>query len=414
MKILIIGNGGREHAITWKISQSPMVKKIFCIKGNGGTVDIAENIDLNTNEEILKFALENKIDLTIVGPENPLCEGIVDLFRENGLKIFGPDKKSAELENSKEFTKEFLYRNNIPTAKYHSFTDYKEALKGLDEYNYPMVIKADGLCKGKGVLICENREEAEAGLKEILLDRVFGSEGDKVVLEEFLDGFEASLICLVSQNNIVPLEVAKDYKKISEGDLGKNTGGVGCISPNPLLSKTDEEKLITIAKDIQKALEKERLAYNGVLFIGYIITEDGPKVLEFNVRFGDPETEVILPRLESDLVEIFLKTIDNEIKDEDLIWSKDICMTTVLCSGGYPDDYETDKEIIGLDNLDENIVVFHNGTKLENGKTLTNGGRVLSITAMSNSLEEARTKVYENIEKIDFEKMYFRKDIGEF
>ena len=249
-------------------------------------------------------------------------------------------------------------------------------------------------------------------LEEIFLDQIFGSEGSKVVIEEFLEGYEASLICLVSKNNIVPLEIAKDYKKIGEGDIGENTGGVGCICPNPLLSDERKKELVEISKEIQLALEKEELSYNGVLFIGYMITEEGVKILEFNVRFGDPETEVILPRLESDLVEIILKTIDDNIYEKDLKWSDKTCLTTVLCSKGYPDEYEVGKEIKGLNRVDEDIIVFHNGTKLVDDKTLTNGGRVLSVTSLENSLEEARKKVYENIEKIKFNGMYYRKDIG--
>ncbi|WP_100065672.1 phosphoribosylamine--glycine ligase [Miniphocaeibacter massiliensis] len=411
MKILIIGNGGREHAIAWKISQSTMVKKIYCVNGNGGTLEVAENIELKNNNEILNFALDKKIDLTIVGPENPLCEGIVDLFKENNLKIFGPEKKSAQLESSKEFTKEFLYRNKIPTAKYFSYTNIEEALNGIEEFNYPLVIKADGLCKGKGVFICENKKEAIEKLEDIFVNRIFGDEGNKVVVEEFLEGYEASLICLVSKNNIVPLEIAKDYKKIGEGDNGDNTGGVGCISPNPLLTKEIEKQLINISEDIQKALIKENLSYNGVLFIGFMIDKESPKVLEFNVRFGDPETEVILPRLKSDLVEIILKTIDNKIEKNDLDWSNKVCLTTVLCSGGYPEEYKTGMEIKGIENLDSDIIVFHNGTKRENEKLLTSGGRVLSVTALESKLEKARRKVYENIERIYYEGIYYRKDI---
>lgn len=412
MKILVIGNGGREHALIWKIAQSKLVDKIFSVTGNGGINKIAESVNLTNNFEILDFAKNNNIDLTIVGPENPLCEGLVDLFEENNLKIFGPNKKSAQLEGSKEFTKEFLIRNNIPTAKYFSYTDYNSALKGLDDFKYPLVIKADGLCKGKGVFICKDKDEAIRSLNKIFLDKIFGEEGNKIVIEEFLQGFEASLICLVSKNNIVPLEPAKDYKKIGEGDIGENTGGVGCISPNPLLDENTEKELNTIAKKIQKSLEKEDLAYNGILFIGFMITEEGAKVLEFNVRFGDPETEVILPRLKSDLVDVILKTMNNEISEDDLQWREEYCLTTVLCSGGYPDKYETNKEIVGLDKLDKDIIVFHNGTKLEKEVLLTNGGRVLSVTTLADSLEEARNIVYENIARIDFDGMYYRKDIG--
>ncbi len=414
MNILVIGSGGREHALVWKISKSSIVNKVYCSNGNGGTRNIAENVELKTIEEILEFAKNKKIDLTIVGPENPLCEGIVDLFEENNLKIFGPNKKSAQLEGSKEFTKDFLERNNIPTAKYNSCISFEEGISYLENFTYPLVIKADGLCKGKGVFICQNKKEAIKKLEDIFKKEIFGDEGKKVVIEEFLQGYEASLICLVSENNIVPLEVAKDYKQIGEGDTGENTGGVGCVSPNPLLSTEMEEKLKIVAKDIQKALEKEELNYNGVLFIGFMIDKENPKVLEFNVRFGDPETEVILPRLNSDLVEIILKTMNNEITEEDLDWSSKTCLTTVICSGGYPDNYKVGKEITGIENLDEDILLFHSGTKLENEKLLTSGGRVIAVTALEDNLEEVREEVYKNIEKIHFENMYYRKDIGKF
>lgn len=412
MKVLIIGNGGREHALAWKINESEQVNKIYMARGNGGTESFAENLDIDpTNiDELLKFAKENKIDLTVVGPEDPLCDGIVDAFRNNGLKIFGPNKECARFEKSKEFTKKFLEKYNIRTAKYKSFTNYDDAVSGLKEYEYPLVIKADGLCLGKGVSICENKEEAVDALSKIFKDRIFGNEGDTVVIEEFLTGEEASVLCLVSNNKLFPLERAKDHKQIFDGDKGPNTGGVGTYSPVAASEKL-EENLNKIYRQIEDGLNAENLKYSGILFIGFMIEKDVPKVLEFNVRFGDPETEVLMPRLDSDLFEILNKTIDGTLKEEDIKWKDEACLTVIMCSGGYPDSYEKGKVITGLEDVDSDIIVFHNGTKKEE-KLLTNGGRVLSVTSLAPALKEAREKAYKNVEKIKFDKAYYRKDIG--
>lgn len=415
MRILVIGSGGREHALCWKIKQSEKVSKIYCAPGNGGTREIAENIDIKVNEvdKLLAFALDNKIDMTIVGPEEPLVLGIVDKFEEAGLKIFGPDLECAQLEKSKDYAKIFMEKYHIPTAKYKTFVDYEDAVSGLDDFNYPLVIKADGLCLGKGVIICSDEIEAKAALKDILVHKVFGDEGNKVVIEEFLEGTEASLLCFVSNNNIIPMESAKDYKKIYENDLGPNTGGVGCYSPSPLFTPELQDKIKRdILEKISYGLKEEGLIYRGILFIGFMIVDDSPKVLEFNVRFGDPETEVIIPRLNSDIVDLFLKTIDGTLEEEDLIWNPNPCMTVVLTSEGYPSEYKKGFEISGVEKLDEFITPFHNGTSFENDKLLTGGGRVLSITYIAKDLEEARNKIYENIEKIKFSGMHYRKDIG--
>lgn len=415
MKILVIGSGGREHALCWKIAQSKMVDKIYCAPGNGGTREIAENIDIQANEidKLLDFALKNKIDLTVVGPEDPLVNGIVDIFEDNGLKIFGPNKSCAKLEGSKEFSKVFMEKYNIPTANYKSFTNYEDAIKGLDEFNFPLVIKADGLCLGKGVVICNTKEEAVNTLKEILLDKIFGNEGNKVVIEEFLNGIEASLLCFVTNGKIIPLESAKDYKKIYENDLGPNTGGVGCISPNPIFTS---ELVSQIKKDvldkISYGLQKEHLDFKGILFIGFMIENGVAKILEFNVRFGDPETQVLIPRMESDIVDLFLKTIDGTIEESDLKWSKDSCLTVVLTSKGYPGKYKKGFNIYGLKNLDKSIILFHNGTKFDDGRLLTNGGRVLSITALGKDLQSAGETIYNGIDNIQFEGVCYRKDIG--
>ncbi len=415
MKVLVIGSGGREHTLCWKIAQSKRVSKIFCAPGNGGTEEIAENIDINPNEidKLLNFALENSIDLTVVGPEDPLVDGIVNKFKENGLRIFGVDKNSAQLEGSKVFAKQFMEKHGIPTAKYRTYINLDEAINGLGEFDYPVVIKADGLCLGKGVIICQTKEEGIEALNHMMTEKVFGTAGDTIIIEEFLEGIEASLLCFVSNGEIIPMESAKDYKQIFDGDEGPNTGGVGCFSPNPLFNENLEKNIQEeILSKIETGFKDEGLDYNGILFIGLMITKDMPKVLEFNVRFGDPETEVLMPRLKSDIVEIFEKTIDGKLKKEDLVWADRKCVTVVATSGGYPGKYEKGEEIVGLDNLDDDIILFHNGTKRLDGRVYTNGGRVISITSLGDTLEEAKDRIYDNIDKIDFDGMYFRKDIG--
>lgn len=416
MKVLVIGSGGREHALCWKIAKGNKVSKVYCTPGNGGTLEVAENIDINVDEieKLRDFAIENHIDLTVVGPELPLVLGIVDKFQEKGLKIFGVNKKCAQLEGSKDFSKEFMEKYSIPTAKYKSYTKLDEAIEGLREFAYPLVIKADGLCAGKGVVICYSEAEAMGALKTILGEKVFGSEGEKVVIEEFLDGIEASLLCVVTKDKIIPMESAKDYKKIYEGDEGPNTGGVGCFSPSPLFSDKLNEKIHNnILKNIRIGLDKEDMDFRGILFIGLMIIDGEPKVLEFNVRFGDPETEVLIPRLQSDIVDIFEKTIDGTLEKSDLVWKDDQCVTVVLTSKGYPDNYEKGFNITGINELDKEIILFHNGTNKLDGALVTNGGRVLSVTALGNTIEEARDKIYSNINKISFNGMNYRKDIGE-
>lgn len=415
MKVLVIGSGGREHALCWKIAQSSLVDKIFCAPGNGGTKEIAENIDIKPDEieKLLDFAIEKSIDLTVVGPEDPLVKGLVDRFKEKDLRIFGVDKVCAQLEGSKVYAKEFMEKHNIPTAKYRRYTDIEEAINGLEEFNYPLVIKADGLCLGKGVVICESKEEAIDALNQMMKNKIFGSAGEIIIIEEFLKGIEASLLCFVSKGNIIPMESAKDYKQIFEKDEGPNTGGVGCFSPNTLFDEK-LEKIIQkeILSKIEKGFKEERLDFTGILFIGLMVDKEEPKVLEFNVRFGDPETEVLIPRLKSDIVDIFQKTIDGKLTREDLVWIDEKCMTVVATSKGYPGNYEKGKEIIGLKDVDKDIIIFHNGTIEKEGRVYTNGGRVISITTLGNSLEETREKIYKNISKISFNGMYFRKDIG--
>lgn len=411
MKVLVIGNGGREDAICKKISESNKCTELFCSKGNAGTLRYAENVELNSNEEIFEFSNDNNIDLVVVGPEAPLCEGIVDLFKESNIKVFGADKKSARLEGSKDFAKKFMKKYDVPTARYETIKSIEEGKKAIENFSYPIVIKADGLCAGKGVRICNTKEDVLDYFKELFEDKIFGKEGSTVVIEEFLRGKEASLLCFVSKGNLIPMESARDYKRIFDNDEGENTGGVGCYSPSELFNEELKLQIEKILEKISNGLKKENLEYSGVLFIGFMIDEDA-KVLEFNVRFGDPETEVVLPRMESDLLLAIEKSLDGSLEREDLKWKKEKCLTVILTSRGYPKNYEKGKEISGIDSVDKDIYVYHNNTKVNGSKILTDGGRVLSVTALGNSYDEIREKVYRNIEKISFETKQYRKDIG--
>lgn len=414
MKILVVGGGGREHAICWKLSKEANVDKIYCAPGNAGISNVAQCIDIQDSdiENLLNFAKENKIDLTIVGPEIPLVAGIVDKFEKEGLKIFGPNKKCAQLEGSKSFSKDFMIRHNLPTAKYKEYTDLDEAISEIDSFGYPVVIKADGLAAGKGVVIPENREDAITTLKEMMSDKKFGNAGDKIVVEEFLTGIETSILAFVDNDTIVPMVSSKDHKKVFEGETGLNTGGMGTFSPSEIytekLAKEVQEKIL------DKTLEgfkKDNLNYKGILFVGLMITEDGPKILEYNVRFGDPETQSVLFRLDTDLNKIISEILNNNLKNIEINYSKEEAICVMLTSGGYPENYEKGKVISGLENLDSDIVVFHSGTKFDNENIVTNGGRVIGITAKGKTVKEAAQKVYENIKKINFEKMHYRKDI---
>lgn len=411
MKILVIGNGGREDAICKKISESNRCTELFCSKGNAGTLRYAKNVELNSNEEIFEFSKNNNIDLVVVGPEAPLCEGIVDLFKGSNIRVFGANKKSARLEGSKDFAKEFMKKYDVPTAKYETIKSIEEGKKAIENFSYPIVIKADGLCAGKGVRICNTKEDVLDYFKELFEDKIFGKEGSTVVIEEFLRGKEASLLCFVSKGNLIPMESARDYKRIFDNDEGENTGGVGCYSPSELFNEELKLQIEKILEKISNGLKKENLEYSGVLFIGFMIDEDA-KVLEFNVRFGDPETEVVLPRMESDLLLAIEKSLDGSLEREDLKWKKEKCLTVILTSRGYPKNYEKGKEITGIDSVDKDIYIYHNNTKINGNKILTDGGRVLSITALGNSYDEIREKVYRNIEKISFETKQYRKDIG--
>jgi len=415
MKILIVGGGGREHAIAWKLSQSPRVDRIYCAPGNAGIADLAECIDLSAEdiEGICRFACDQKVDLAVIGPEVPLAMGISDELAKAGVRVFGPDRSCARLEASKAFTKEFLARHGIPTAGYREFTSTDEAAGAIGIYGWPMVIKADGLAAGKGVVIAENRTEAEKALKDMMEDRVFGNAGDRVVVEEFLTGIEASVLCFVDGKTIVPMESAQDYKKIFDGDKGPNTGGMGTYSPSLLFDEKLESQIRErILEPTLAGFVKDGLDYRGVLFIGIMISEDGPKVIEFNTRFGDPETQSVLLRLETDLVDIMDAVIDGRLAEQEITWSSDRTICVVAAAGGYPGNYEKGKAITGLDAVEPDVIVFHAGTKRRNGVVETAGGRVLGVAARAATAEEARAKVYRNVERISFEGMQYRMDIG--
>ena len=414
MKILVVGGGGREHAICWKLSNEKNVEKIYCAPGNPGIAEVAECVNIGDSDidKLAKFAKENEIDITVVGPEVPLVMGITDVFESQGLKVFGPNKKCARLEGSKAFSKDFMTRHNLPTAKYKEYTNIDKAIDDIDDFGYPVVIKADGLAAGKGVIISENREDAIKTLKEMMNDKKFGTAGEKIVIEEFLSGIETSILAFVDNETIIPMVSAKDHKKVNDGETGLNTGGMGTFSPSEIytyeLSKEIKENILD---KTLKGFQEDNLDFKGILFVGLMITKDGPKILEYNVRFGDPETQSVLFRLETDLSEIISAVINNKLKDIDIKYSDDSAICVMLTSGGYPESYEKGKLITGLDNLDKDIVVFHSGTKLLDNKLVTNGGRVISITAKGKTVKEAGKKVYENIKKINFEGMYYRTDI---
>ncbi len=415
MNILVVGSGAREHAICWKLKQSPMVDKIYCAPGNGGISQVAEcrNIAVDNLDGLAEFAVSENIDLTVIGPEVPLVMGLADILEEKGIKTFGPCSKGARLEGSKSYSKEFMRKYGIPSAMYRSCTSSKEAKAALDNFTVPLVVKADGLAAGKGVIICQTKEEAEKAIDGIMNDRQFGDAGDTVVIEEFLEGTEASLLCFVDGKTVIPMESARDYKRARNNDMGLNTGGMGCFSPNSIYTDELKEYISeNILKTTLNGLKSENIDFRGVLFIGLMVSDNQAKVLEYNTRFGDPETEVVLPRLESDLAHIMLKCTEGSLREEDLRWKEEKCVTVVLTSGGYPEYYEKGKEITGLDNLDDDVIVFHGGTRAENGKIITDGGRVLAVTAMGKTTEEAREKVYKNIPKIYFEKMEHRTDIA--
>lgn len=423
MRILVVGSGGREHAIVWKLAQSPKVDKIYCAPGNAGIALEAECVNIKAEDiaGLCGFAQEHQIDLAVIGPEVPLAMGIVDELEAAGIRTFGPNKKCSRLEASKSFTKEFLARHEIPTAGYREFTNKQELLNSVGIFGYPMVLKADGLAAGKGVVIAETEEEAVKAIEEMMGEKVFGSAGDKVVVEEFLTGVEASMLCFVDENAIVPMESAQDYKRIFDGDKGPNTGGMGTYSPSLVFDEALEERIRReILEPTLQGFQKDGLDFKGVLFIGLMISKDGPKVIEFNNRFGDPEAQSVLMRLDTDLLDIFTAVTENRLADMDIKWKQEKAVCVVLASGGYPGSYEKGKEITGLDKVDADVVVFHAGTGNEHicdanscrSAVVTAGGRVLGVTATGKTHEEARAKAFENVKRISFEGMQYRNDIG--
>ncbi|MCX6121781.1 MAG: phosphoribosylamine--glycine ligase [Ignavibacteriales bacterium] len=421
MNILVIGSGGREHALVWKLRQSPNVKTVFCAPGNAGIEQCAVCVPLKPSDikGLLKFAKEKKIDLTVVGSEQPLVEGIVDAFEERGFKIFGPSKAAAQLEGSKVFSKNFMLRHHIPTAHYRSFaaTAIDEAKKYINTIEPPMVVKADGLAAGKGVLICKSRQEAALALDEIVLQKAFGSAGNHIVVEEFLNGEEASLFVLTDGERFATLASAQDHKRILDGDLGKNTGGMGAYAPAPIVTYELLQRVLhEVVQPTLDGMKQEGMPYRGCLYIGLMITRDGPQVLEYNCRFGDPETQVVVPLIDGDLAEIFLSISERRLDSSKVKLHSASAVCVVMASHGYPDKYQTGKQIFGLENIkaEDGVVVFHAGTKKEGSAIVTSGGRVLGVTAIgfNNELEQTIQNAYRTVEKITFDGAYYRSDIG--
>ena len=417
MKVLIVGSGGREHAIALAVSHSPKVDKIYCAPGNAGIAELAECVDIKAMEfdKLVAFAKEKEIDLTVIGMDDPLVGGVVDKFEEAGLRCFGPRKNAAIIEGSKAFSKDLMKKYNIPTAGYENFTDPEAALKYLETAKYPIVLKADGLALGKGVLICETHEDAVAGVAEIMTDKKFGDAGNTMVIEEFMTGREVSVLSFVDGNTVKIMSSAQDHKRAGDGDTGLNTGGMGNFSPSPFFTKEIEEycqkNIFQATVDAMKAEGRE---FKGVIFFGLMLTEDGPKVLEYNARFGDPEAQVVLPRLENDIIDVFEACIDGTLDKIDLKFSDEACVCVVLASDGYPVAYKKGFPITGFEKFnDKDYYCFHAGTaKNDKGEIVTNGGRVLGITALGKDLVEARAKAYEATEWIDFENKYMRHDIA--
>ena len=417
MKILVVGGGGREHAIVKKLAQSKKNPEIYVAPGNAGTADIATNVAISVMDfdKLADFAKKEKIDLTVVGMDDPLVGGIVDRFEAEGLRVFGPRKNAAVLEGSKAFSKDLMKKYGIPTAAYENYCDPQKALKYLETVNYPIVLKADGLALGKGVLICKTFEEAKSGIEELMIDKSFGDAGNTIVIEEFLEGREVSVLSFVDGTHYALMTSAQDHKRAKDGDEGLNTGGMGTFSPSPFYTEDiDRYCKENIYQKTVDAMRAEGREFKGIIFYGLMLTKSGVKVLEYNARFGDPETQVVLPRMENDLIDVFEACIDGCLDKIDLKFENNAAVCVVLASDGYPLEYEKGKKISGLENFEgrTDIFAFHAGTKKVNGDVLTNGGRVLGITAKAPTLKEARNKAYEATKLIDFENKYMRNDIG--
>lgn len=418
MKVLVIGGGGREHAICWKLSKSPKVDELYCAPGNAGIAEVAKCVDIGVMdfEKIADFAKKEAFDLVVVGPDDPLAGGIVDVLEEKGLRVFGPRKNAAILEGSKAFSKDLMKKYGIPTAAYETFDTPEAALKYLETAPVPIVLKADGLALGKGVLICNTREEAKEGVKTLMLDKQFGHAGDRIVVEQFMTGREVSVLSFVDGKTIKIMTSAQDHKRAKEGDQGLNTGGMGTFSPSPFYTKeVDEFCRKYIYQATVDAMKSEDREFKGIIFFGLMLTADGPKVLEYNARFGDPETQVVLPRMKNDIVDVFEACIDGTLDQIDLQFEDNAAVCVVLASAGYPEHYEKGKKITGLENFKDKdgYYVFHAGSKFDaEGNILTNGGRVLGVTATGKDLKEARANAYKATEWIHFENKYMRHDIG--
>ena len=417
MKILIVGSGGREHAIAWKVAQSEKVEKIYCAPGNAGIEEYAECVNIGAMEfdKLAAFAKEKEIDLTVIGMDDPLVGGVVDVFEAQGLKVFGPRKNAAILEGSKAFSKDLMKKYNIPTAAYENFHDPEKALEYLETAKFPIVLKADGLALGKGVLICNDLEEAKAGVKSIMQDKQFGSSGDCMVVEEFMTGREVSVLSFVDGKTIKTMTSAQDHKRAGDGDTGLNTGGMGTFSPSPFYTEEiDEYCQKYIFQPTVDAMAAEGREFKGIIFFGLMLTEDGPKVLEYNARFGDPETQVVIPRMKTDIVDVFEACVDGTLDQVDLEFEKNAAVCVVLASDGYPVKYEKGFVIKGFENFKDKdgYYVFHAGTKKTDAGIVTNGGRVLGVTAKGEDLKTARANAYDAVQWIDFENKYYRHDIG--
>ena len=417
MKVLIVGSGGREHAIAWKVAQSPKVDKIYCAPGNAGIAEYAECVPITAMEfdKLAAFAKENNVDLTIVGMDDPLVGGIVDTFETQGLRVFGPRKNAAILEGSKAFSKDLMKKYQIPTAAYETFDSAETALAYLENADFPIVLKADGLALGKGVLICQNLDEAKEGVKEIMTDKKFGSAGNRLVIEEFMTGREVSVLSFVDGKTIKTMTSAQDHKRAGDGDTGLNTGGMGTFSPSPFYTdEVDDFCKKYIYQATVDAMAKEGREFKGIIFFGLMLTEKGPRVLEYNARFGDPEAQVVLPRMKNDLVEVCEACIDGKLDEVDLQFEDNAAVCVVLASDGYPVKYDKGLPIRGLENFKgkEGYYVFHAGTKFDGDTIVTNGGRVLGVTAKGENLKAARANAYEAVKWIDFDNKYYRHDIG--
>lgn len=418
MKVLIVGSGGREHAIAWKVAKSPKVDKIYCAPGNAGIAQIAECVPIGAMEfeKLADFAKQKEIDLTVIGMDDPLVGGIVDFFEERGLRVFGPRKNAAIIEGSKVFSKDLMKKYGIPTGAYETFSDADAAVKYLETSDYPIVLKADGLALGKGVLICNNFGEAKDGVRTLMLDKQFGAAGEHIVIEEFLTGHEVSALCFCDGTTIKTMTSAQDHKRAKDGDQGLNTGGMGTFSPSPFYTKeVDEFCKKYVYQPTMDAMKKEGRDFTGILFVGLILTPKGPRVLEYNARFGDPETQVVLPRMKNDIVEVFEACIDGKLDAVDLQFEDNAAVCVILASDGYPEKYEKGFAITGLENFagKDDYFCFHAGSKFDTeGRIVTNGGRVLGVTALGADLKEARARAYAATEWVDFQNKYMRHDIG--